>query len=108
MENLINMPIPPAISGIVLIAVLAFCLYMANNKTRAKIEKPQLQAQAQIQETQEQPNKKNDEIPKETIAVIAAAVAAVLNTRSSYKITTIKRIEKNPNWKMINRYEQLN
>jgi len=47
------------------------------------------------------------ELTPEILAVITAA-ASTINTRSTYKITTIKRInhDLSPNWSRLGRYEQ--
>ncbi|WP_028307851.1 OadG family protein [Desulfitibacter alkalitolerans] len=48
------------------------------------------------------------ELTPEILAVITAAAASTINTRSTYKITTIKRInhDLSPNWRRLGRYEQ--
>jgi len=102
-ENVLNMPISPTAVGIVIIAVLALCLFKSN-KQKGK------QTNNQQSKTKTEPAQKvteNKQITPEILAVITAAVASTMQTRNTYRIRTIKRIDMSPNWKMISKSEQI-
>lgn len=65
-----------------------------------KVSAPTIQEPVQTEQ--------EEELTPEILAVITAAVASTMDKKSTYKITTIKRInhDLSPNWTRIGRYEQ--
>lgn len=101
MENLVNIPIPPIIIGVVLVGILVVCLFLNNKKKDEQMNSPK---ELQKTETIQESTLGNNEITPDILAVITAAVASVIS--NPYQIKTIKRIDNNQNWKMSNRFEQ--
>lgn len=103
MGNIFSIPISPIAVGGVFTAILILCLFLSNKRKDKHINN---QFVITKKESIQEAITENDQITPEILAVIAAAVASVMQTSNSYQIKTIKRVDNNPNWKMISRFEQ--
>jgi len=103
MENLVNMQVPPVIIGIIAVALSLLDLFVSKIQNKDETKTPEIKP---VEKTTV-PGAKA-EITPEILAVITAAVAHTMNKgRSSYKITTIKRIDLNSGWNKLAKMEQV-
>ncbi len=111
MENLVFGIQVAVIGMVVVLAALTLLAILTDGLSRIlgepKAKKEKSQTTKVTMPTREEPVKTEEDISPQTIAIITAAVAA-LNTRSTYRVTTIKRIESDlsPSWTNLARQEQ--
>ncbi len=108
MENLFTIQIPPLLLILVVIIMGMAYVIIAKNQNHKK-QKSTATRKLEIATKNPEKIEQEEGLTLQTLAVITAAVAATINTRNSYTITTIKRLDYDlsPNWNMASKQDQM-